>query len=60
MLGSILHSFYNGIENIFKIIGKNIDGKFPSGNHWHSELIKQMAHATNDRYPVIKVSKEDR
>ena len=25
-IGSILHSFYNGIENIFKTIGKNIDG----------------------------------
>jgi len=33
-IGSILHSFYNGVENIFKTIGKNIDGEIPSGNHW--------------------------
>ncbi|WP_068963387.1 hypothetical protein [Desulfosporosinus sp. BG] len=37
-IGSILHSFYNGIENIFKTIGKNIDGKIPSGNHWHKQI----------------------
>lgn len=35
-LGSVLHSFYNGMENIFKTIGKNIDGNLPSGNHRHS------------------------
>lgn len=41
-LGSVLHSFYNGIENIFETIGKNIDGKLPTGHHWHNELLKQM------------------
>ena len=30
ILGSILHSFYNGLENIFEIIAKNIDKKVPS------------------------------
>jgi len=52
-IGSILHSFYNGIENIFKTIGKNIDGEIPSGNHWHSQLIKQMTEATSKRDPII-------
>jgi len=52
-IGSILHSFYNGIENIFKTIGKNIDGEIPSGNHWHSQLIKQMTESTNKRDPII-------
>lgn len=52
-LGSILHSFYNGIENIFKTIGKNIDGKLPAGQHRHSELIKQMTQDTYNRTPVI-------
>jgi len=31
---------------IFKTIGKNIDGEIPSGNHWHSQLIKQMTEST--------------
>lgn len=52
-LGSVLHSFYNGIENIFKTIGKYIDGNLPSGNHWHSQLIKQMTQVTYKRDPVI-------
>ena len=52
-IGSILHSFYNGIENIFKTIGKNIDGEIPSGNHWHSQLIKQMTESTYKRDPII-------
>lgn len=52
-IGSILHSFYNGIENIFKTIGKNIDGEIPCGNHWHSQLIKQMTESTYKRDPII-------
>lgn len=52
-IGSILHSFYNGIENIFKTIGENIDGGIPSGNHWHSQLIKQMTKSTYKRDPII-------
>lgn len=35
ILGSVLHSFYNGLENIFEIIAKNIDGNIPSGNKSH-------------------------
>ena len=52
-IGSVLHSFYNGVENIFKTIGKNIDGKLPSGNHWHSQLINQMGQVTYKREAVI-------
>jgi len=52
-IGSILHSFYNGIENIFKTIEKNIDGEIPCGNHWHSQLIKQMTESTYKRDPII-------
>ena len=54
-LGSVLHSFYNGIENLFKTIGKNIDGKLPTSHHWHSELLKQMTEDTNNRVPVISL-----
>ena len=52
-IGLILHSFYNGIENIFKTIGKNIDGKITSSNHWLSQLIKQMTVSTYERDPII-------
>ncbi|GAB6172356.1 hypothetical protein JCM15765_18340 [Paradesulfitobacterium aromaticivorans] len=52
-IGSVLHSFYNGVENIFESIGKNIDGRLPTGNHWHIELLKQMTQDTHKRPPVI-------
>jgi hypothetical protein len=35
----ILHSFYNGIENILGLILKYYDGKLPDGNKWHKEDI---------------------
>ena len=43
ILGSVLHSFYNGLENIFEIIAKDIDGYIPTGNKSHQELLHQMA-----------------
>ena len=52
-IGSVLHSFYNGIENIFKTIRKNIDGKLPVGHHWHSELLLQMSQDTYNHSSVI-------
>ena len=52
-IGSVLHSFYNGIENIFETIGKNVDGKLPTGHNWHSELLRQMTQDTYNRIPVI-------
>ena len=42
ILGSVLHSFYNGLEKIFisilKIKGKPIH----SGKNWHKELIDEL------------------
>jgi len=38
-LGLFLHSFYNGIENILKSVIKEKNGKLPSGNKWHKELL---------------------
>lgn len=53
ILGSVLHSFYNGIENIFEIIAKNIDGIVPQGNKSHQELLHQMASENNNRIEII-------
>ena len=51
--GSILQSYYNGIENIFLIISKNIDGEVPSQGKWHSELLSLMCAQTEKRPPVF-------
>lgn len=53
ILGSVLHSFYNGLENIFEIIAKNIDNSIPTGNKSHQELLHQMASENGIRNEVI-------
>ena len=53
ILGSVLHSFYNGLENIFEIIAKDIDGCIPTGNKSHQELLHQMASENGERNELI-------
>ena len=58
-LASVLHSFYNGIENIFLVIAKGIDGEKPNGSNWHKELLVQMRESNDKRKEIIsKDSKE--
>ena len=38
-----LHSFYNGVENIFKVIAEYLDDFTPNGGRWHQDLLEQMA-----------------
>jgi len=42
-VGSIIHDFYYSVENIFKLIAREIDEKIPEGPDWHISLLKQMA-----------------
>ena len=53
ILGSVLHSFYNGLENIFEIIAKNVDNSVPMGNKSHQELLHQMASENEMRNEII-------
>lgn len=55
-LGGLLHSFYNGVENIFKRVTVHIDGVSPNGRYWHSHLLDNMARATPYRPLVITES----
>ncbi|MGI6649362.1 MAG: hypothetical protein ACOX5W_09980 [Bacillota bacterium] len=41
-IGSVLHDFYVSVENIFKLIAREIDDKVPTGDNWHKELLNQM------------------
>ena len=52
-LAVFLHSFYNGIENIFKRIAKRIDNRIPDSAYWHSELLNQMVILIDERENVI-------
>lgn len=41
-VGGILHSFYNGIENIFVLIGRSLNFDFKSSPQWHRNLVDFM------------------
>ncbi len=43
-LAAMLHSFYNGIENILKRIAAEIDGRVPGAEFWHRELLCLLAY----------------
>ena len=38
-----LHAFYSGLERLFELIARHVDGSLPSGETWHRELLQQMA-----------------
>jgi hypothetical protein len=50
---TVLHSFYNGVENIFERIANRLDEDLPSSEFWHQELLQQMKSETSKRYAVI-------
>jgi hypothetical protein len=52
-IASVLHSFYNGIENIFLSIAKGLDEYVPNGSQWHRDLLIQMTQKTPKRNQVI-------
>lgn len=53
-LAMLLHSFYNGLENVFTRIAKEIDRKMPKGEMWHTQLLEQMTKQTDKRkYAVL-------
>lgn len=42
-VAALLHSFYNGIENIIKQIVLSEGGSIPTGESWHKELMVKAA-----------------
>lgn len=57
--GSILHSFYNGLESIFKLIHKATDGTPLSSTMWHSELFHSIFKETENRKSVLSHDLEE-
>ena len=52
-VATVLHSFYNGIENIFKRVARRIDNDFPRSEYWHQELLQQMTTENKNRKAII-------
>src|SRR5437879_3175051 len=49
----MLHSFYNGMENIFKRTRLELGDPMPGSEFWHKELLDSMTQATGNRKPVL-------
>lgn len=47
--GSLLQTYYNGLENIFKLINKNVDKTPITGTNNHTELLMSMFEAKENR-----------
>lgn len=53
-LATCLHSFYTGMERIFEIIVRDIDGAKSSGPEWHREVLAAVSvEKPGLRPPVI-------
>jgi hypothetical protein len=51
--GSIIHDFYNGVENIFRRIAQELNGGLPAGEDWHKQLLTDMALSIRDVRPSV-------
>lgn len=55
-LGFFLHSFYSGVENIFKRIAIELDGGLPQGEAWHRQLLDRMSTGNRLRSAAISAA----
>ena len=49
-----LHSFYNGIETILKLIIKFYDDKLPNHIKWHMELLEKAFVSNKNRKEIFR------
>ncbi len=59
-LATMLHSFYTGIENIFKRVAVELDGTMPRGESWHRELLDAVTRPSAARPAVLSAPLRDR
>lgn len=52
-VASVLHSFYNGLKNIFSGVAKRVDGELPGGLESHNLLLKRMMLPGVSRPPFL-------
>jgi hypothetical protein len=48
-----VHNFYNGAENIFKLIAEYVDESRPKSAGWHRELLNQMSLELQGVRPAV-------
>jgi len=50
----VLHSFYNGVENILILMIKYYEGKLPNSNKWHMELLEKAFVPVENEKQILK------
>ena len=58
-LAATLHSFYTGVENIFKRVAVELDGEPVRGDAWHRELLPRMKMGTASRPALLSEELHD-
>jgi len=48
-----LHGFYSGLERLFELIARHVDGGLPTGEAWHRDLLHKMATDVKDVRPAV-------
>jgi hypothetical protein len=48
-----LHAFYSGVERLFELIARHVDGALPAGESWHHDLLRQMANEIAEVRPAV-------
>jgi len=49
-----LHGFYSGLEHLFELIARHVDGAIPSGETWHRDLLQRMAQDIAGMRPAVR------
>ncbi len=52
-LAATLHSFYTGVENIFKRVALELDAEPVRGDAWHRDLLKRMKMPATHRPTLL-------
>jgi len=48
-----LHGFYAGLERLFELIARHVDGVLPGGETWHRDLLRRMAQDMAGVRPAV-------
>ncbi len=48
-----LHVFYSGVEHLFELVARRVDGTVPDGPGWHIDLLAQMAAPLDEVRPAV-------
>lgn len=58
-LAAVLHSFYTGVENIFKRVAVELDGEPVTGEAWHRDLLRRMTAPAAHRPALLSSELHD-